>query len=174
MRPIPALAAGLFVVGANACSAQVPDGGPSAPVRATSACRVTRVVDGDTLDCAPIGRIRLIGMDTPETDQAPFGEESARRLAELLPVGGDVGFEPDVEPRDQYDRALGYIWTEAGLVNWIMVRTGYAVVLTYPPNVQYVEQLEAAQRTAREDRVGLWAVDGFACEPRDHRAGRCE
>jgi micrococcal nuclease len=116
----------------------------------------------------------LIGMDTPETDQAPFGEQSAGRLAELVPVGSDVAFEPDVEARDQYERALGYLWTDAGLVNWLMVRTGYAVVLTYPPNVQYVEQLETAQRAAREDRVGLWAVDGFACEPRDHRAGRCE
>jgi len=154
-------------------AAQVPEGGPATPVRTTTACRVTRVVDGDTLDCAPVGRVRLIGMDAPESDQEPFGQLSAQILGELIPVDSEVALERDVEARDQYDRALGYIWTDAGLVNWILVRTGYAVVLTYPPNVQYVESLEAAQRAARDDAVGLWAVDGFACEPRDHRADRC-
>jgi micrococcal nuclease len=132
------------------------------------------VVDGDTIDCAPIGRVRLIGMDAPEADQGPFGERSTRALADLIPVGSDVAFEQDVEERDQYDRALGYIWADDRLVNWVMVRTGYAVVLTYPPNVQHVDQLEAAQRAAREDGAGLWAIAGFDCAPRDHRAGRCE
>jgi micrococcal nuclease len=84
-----------------------------------------------------------------------------------------VLLERDVEPTDQYDRVLGYLWAAGRLVNWEMVRSGHAVVLTYPPNVQYVEWLESAQRVARAEGAGLWAVDGFACEPRDHRAGRC-
>ena len=147
--------------------------GPVEPVRLTQACDVTRIVDGDTIDCAPFGRIRLIGMDTPEADQAPFGELATQALASLIPVGSEVLIEPDVEATDQYGRILGYIWSEVGMVNWTMVRAGYAVVLTYPPNVQYVDWFESAQIMARSEEAGLWEIDGFACEPRAHRRGQC-
>ena len=42
------------------------DSGPRNPVRETSSCRVVRIVDGDTIECARAGRVRLIGIDTPE------------------------------------------------------------------------------------------------------------
>ena len=147
--------------------------GPVEPVRLTEVCEVTRIVDGDTIDCEPFGRIRLIGMDTPEADQAPFGQMATQTLASLIPVGSEVLIEPDVEATDQYGRILGYIWSGGGMVNWAMVRSGYAVVLTYPPNVQYVDWFESAQITARSEDAGLWAIDGFACEPRAHRRGQC-
>lgn len=150
------------------------DAGPTAPVRETGACVVTRIVDGDTVECRGAGRVRLIGMDTPELAQEPFGRRAAQALAELIPVGTRVRLERDVEPRDRYGRLLAYVWTDSLMVNWAMVRLGWAVTLTYPPNVQYVEWFTAAQQLAREGREGLWAVDAFECLPRDHRRGRCE
>ena len=147
--------------------------GPVEPVRLTEACEVTSIVDGDTIDCGAFGRIRLIGMDTPEADQAPFGQMATQTLASLIPVGSEVLIEPDVEATDQYGRILGYIWSGAVMVNWAMVRAGYAVVLTYPPNVQYVDWFESAQITARSEFAGLWEIDGFACEPRAHRRRQC-
>lgn len=39
------------------------DSGPPRPVRATSNCTITRIVDGDTIECARRGRVRLIGID---------------------------------------------------------------------------------------------------------------
>ena len=149
------------------------DGGPPAPVRETDSCEVTRIVDGDTIDCDPFGRIRLIGMDTPEAGQEPFGDLATEALRERIPVGTVVELERDVEPTDRYDRVLGYLWSEGELINWWLVRAGYAVVLTYPPNVQYVDWFTDAQRQAREEEMGLWAVDGFACEPRAYRRGDC-
>lgn len=149
-------------------------GGPPAPVRDTRACVITRIVDGDTVDCRGVGRVRLIGMDTPELSQEPFGTRAAEALAALAPVGDTVQLERDVEPRDRYNRTLGYLWRGGVLVNWRLVRDGWAVLLTFPPNVQYVEWLTAAQRQAREERLGLWAVDGFACPPADRRRGRCD
>ena len=148
--------------------------GPVEPVRLTEACEVTRIVDGDTIDCEPFGRIRLIGMDTPEADQAPFGQMATQTLANLIPVGSEVLIEPDIEATDQYGRILGYIWSGGGMVNWTMVRAGYAVVLTYPPNVQYVDWFESAEITARSEFAGLWGIDGFECEPRAHRRGQCQ
>lgn len=148
-------------------------GGPAAPRRATANCIVERIVDGDTLVCAGLGRVRLIGIDSPERDQEPFGAQARDALEMLAPVGARLQLEADVEPRDRYDRRLAHVWREGTLVNWVMVRSGWAVVLSVPPNVQHVEALVEAQRAAREDRAGLWAVDGFACEPVRHRRGEC-
>jgi len=147
--------------------------GPTTTARSTVPCRVTRIVDGDTIECAEAGRVRLIGIDSPERDQGRFGGQAAAALAELIPVGSRVQIEPDVDPRDRYGRVLGYLWRDNRLVNWLMVRRGWAVSATYPPNVQYVDRLTEAQRLARQEQQGLWAAGGFACLPADHRNGRC-
>ncbi len=146
---------------------------PAGPVGATQICSVARIIDGDTVECDGIGRIRLIGMDTPEADQEPFGAIATEALTALIPPGSDVEVERDVEPRDQYDRVLAYVWIDGVMVNWAMVRQGYAVVLTYPPNVRFADWFTAAQQRARTEQAGLWAVGGFECRPRDRRRGDC-
>ncbi len=148
--------------------------GPTAPVRETNRCKIERIVDGDTVVCRGQGRVRLIGVDTPELSQEPYGRLAARALAKLVPVGIDVELEPDIERRDQHGRLLAYVWAEGRLVNWLLVRQGWAVVLTYPPNVQYVDEFTEAQEAARRDRAGLWAQDGLDCLPIEHRQGRCD
>lgn len=147
--------------------------GPSSPVGPTEECRVTRIVDGDTLHCDPVGRIRLLGIDTPERGQEPFASAATRALTAMAPPGARVRLERDVQDRDRYDRALRYVWIERGMVNWAMVRGGHAVMLTYPPNVQHVDAIERAQDSAQADDAGLWAVDGFACPPVVFRRGDC-
>lgn len=152
----------------------VSDSGPPSPRRQTVACTVARITDGDGIVCNRIGRVRLIGIDTPELDQRPFGRQAADALARLVRVGSVVQLEPDVEERDPYRRVLAYVWAGRTMVNWRMVRDGWAVLLTYPPNVQYVEALTDAERRARDERKGLWGTGGFDCPPADHRRNRCE
>jgi micrococcal nuclease len=154
--------------------AAVNDSGPSHPVGATFACNVARIVDGDTVECTPAGRIRLIAIDAPELSQAPFGAEAAATLAAFILQGSDVLLEQDVEAHDKYGRLPAYVWRGVTLVNWRMIREGEAVLLTYPPNVQYVESFTDAQRRAREENRGLWAAGGFDCRPVDRRRGRCD
>ena len=124
---------------------------------------VTRIVDGDTLYVADLQeRIRLIGIDAPETRHpqrgvACFGREATEHLRELVPPGTAVVVTFDVEREDRYDRPLGYLWRGADdlFVNLAMVEDGYAQVLTVPPNVRYTDRFVAAQRQAREARGGL-------------------
>ncbi len=147
--------------------------GPGQPARATTPCRVTRVVDGDTVHCDGLGSVRLIGIDAPERGQPPFYGRSRDALLQLVPVGTRVALERDVEARDRNGRVLGYLWKDGELVNWRLVQDGFAVTLTYPPNVQYVEALAAAQRDAVGAKRGLWADDGFECSPLQHRRRQC-
>ncbi|HSG80852.1 MAG TPA: thermonuclease family protein, partial [Gemmatimonadota bacterium] len=112
------------------------DSGPPGPVGETSSCVVRRIVDGDTFECQGLGSIRLIGMDTPELSQTPYGGLAADALATMASEGSRVEIELDLEQRDRYDRLLAHVWADGVLVNWWLVRQGWAVVYTVPPNVQ--------------------------------------
>ncbi|MDX1658630.1 MAG: thermonuclease family protein [Nitriliruptorales bacterium] len=129
---------------------------------------IERIVDGDTLYVADLEeRVRLIGIDAPETqhpDQGVecFGREASAHLGELVPPGTEVRVVFDVERVDRYDRPLGYLYrTDDDLfVNLAMVADGYAMAYTVPPNVEHAEEFVAAQRDAREAGRGLWSACG--------------
>jgi micrococcal nuclease len=147
------------------------------PARTASAqlveCTVTRLSDGDSFRCADGARVRLIGLDAPELGQGEAGRAARDALERLLPKDRVLRLELDVAPRDRYGRRLAYAWRGSVLLNEAMLRGGWAMLYTLPPNVKYVRRLEAAQRAAREGRAGLWATGGFACAPRDFRRRAC-
>jgi micrococcal nuclease len=134
---------------------------------------VLRVVDGDTIRCEALGLVRLIGIDAPEQTQRPFDSASTAGLTAMVAVGDTVQLEPDVEARDRYRRMLAYVWHRGAMLNWRMLRQGWAVTLTYPPNVQWSAAFVVAQAKARDENRGLWEVDGFRCLPVDHRQKAC-
>ncbi len=132
---------------------------PAAPVRLTEA-RVTRHTDGDTLWLSGIGKVRLIGVDTPEVYGRVecFGRAASAFVRRLLPLGARVRYSLGVEPRDRYGRALAYLYTDdRRFANLLLVRRGYAQPLTVPPNDRFAARFAAAARNARARRVGLWA-----------------
>lgn len=130
--------------------------------------RVVRVVDGDTIEVDVDGRderVRLIGIDTPESvkPESPvecFGPEASKYTESLLPEGTAIRLERDVEARDPFDRLLAYVYrVDDGLfVNLEIVRQGYAQPLTIPPNVAHADDFVDAARSAEADDVGLWAA----------------
>jgi micrococcal nuclease len=124
------------------------------------------VIDGDTIEVLVGGRearLRLIGMDTPETNQGPvcYGPEAAAKVEELLgPVAERLLLEKDVSETDRYGRLLRYVWfvgaSERSMLNLELVRQGYARVATFPPDVKYEATFLQAEREAREGQRGLW------------------
>ncbi|MFB3739861.1 MAG: thermonuclease family protein [Candidatus Velamenicoccus archaeovorus] len=123
------------------------------------------MVDGDTVHVWYRGHdvdVRLIGVDTPET-VAPglpvecFGPEASRFTTSRL-QGRRVRLGFDVERLDRYGRTLAYVWLGGRLFNEVLVRRGFAVVATYPPDVRYVDRFVAAQRAARAEGRGLWGA----------------
>jgi micrococcal nuclease len=117
--------------------------------------------------------VRLIGIDSPESQQQPFGSEARVALLKLVPAGSTPRLEVDAAPTDRYGRTLAYVWMGRVLVNEVMVREGWAVLYTVPPNVKYAGRLAAAQEKARAQRTGLWSRHGFDCPPSDFRRRRC-
>ena len=141
--------------------------------RADTWCSVTRIVDGDSFECGDAGRVRMIGIDAPELNQRPFGNQSRDVLAALIPVGRDIRLEFDVRPTDPYGRLLAYVWDGKTLVNEDMVQRGWAMAERFPPNVRLQSRLNEAQQRARDARSGLWASGGFDCKPGDRRRRNC-
>lgn len=144
---------------------------PAAPPPAS--CVVERVADGDTFSCRDGRRVRLLGIDTPELAQGEPGRQAHAALRRLLPLGTTVRLERDVAPRDRFGRELAYAWVGSRMVNEILVREGWAVLYTLPPNVKHAARLERAQKEARAARVGLWESGGFECPPRAWRRREC-
>jgi micrococcal nuclease len=141
--------------------------------RPADSCTVARVADGDTFRCSDGRRVRLTGIDSPESRQEPYGGEARNALVALLPIGRSVRLETDLAPHDQYGRLLAYVWVGPTLVNEAMLLGGWAELYTVPPNVRYVDRLKRAQKEAREKGAGLWAQRGFECRPSDFRRNRC-
>ena len=144
-------------------------GGPAAtsarvPADAEPA-RLTRHTDGDTFHLSGIGKVRLIGIDTPEVygEQECFGGRASSFVERTVPVGAPVRYRLGVEERDRYGRALAYVWLDDGrFLNRMLVARGFAQALTVPPNVEYEDILVRAARSAREAGRGLWGPPGCA------------
>lgn len=130
---------------------------------------VRQVVDGDTLVLENGEKIRLIGVDTPETHhpQKPveyFGEEATaftrnlvegkRVLMETDPVNAHLGH------KDKYGRTIAYVWTEQGIfVNAEIVEQGYGHAYTRYP-FRYLNEFRALESRARGQGAGLWGSSG--------------
>jgi nuclease-like protein len=84
-------------------------------------CIVAHVADGDSFRCADGRQVRLIGVDSPESQQRPYGERARNALLELLRPAAAVRLESDVVPTDRYGRRLAYVWVGPTLVNEAMV-----------------------------------------------------
>ena len=131
--------------------------------------RVSNVVDGDTVDVQSEGatdRVRLLGIDTPETvdPNRPvgcYGKEASARAKELM-LNQNVRLEFDSSQahRDKYDRLLAYIYLEDGqMINRKLVAEGYAYEYTYNSPYKYQKDFKGIEAIAKSLNRGLWSPD---------------
>lgn len=152
MAELPRCAVGMLVV-LGLLAAASPSG----------AQLVERVVDGDTIVVQGVGRVRLIGVDTPETvdPRRPverFGREASAFTKRLL-EGRRVRLEYDRERTDRYGRTLAYVHLPDGtLANAEIIRLGYGHAYTRFP-FRYLDRFRQLEREARDAGRGLWAAE---------------
>lgn len=140
---------------------------PSVPTEALreGTYRVLRVVDGDTILLDGHRRVRLIGVNAPESVKPdhpvePFGPEASAFTKEFL-AGGEARLTFDQERVDQYDRYLAYVWVGDRLLNEELLRAGLA---RWEPNFHYSQSMKRrfrlAQQEAQRMRAGVWGRGG--------------
>ena len=114
--------------------------------------QVERVVDGDTILLSNQSRVRLLGIDTPETVHPEkavefYGKEASDKLKEYVD-GKTICLKRDENKTidlDEYDRLLRYVWIDDILVNRELVKEGYAFVYRQTP-FQYLNEFKKLER----------------------------
>ena len=142
-----------------------------------------RVVDGDTIiilnENDENEYIRLIGIDTPESvhpddeRNTEYGNIASNYTKSLLSGTTTVFLQYDEERTDQYGRTLAYVWLSPGadltsrqdiasfMLNGILIRNGYAIDRTYPPNIKYADIFAELRQEAEATKAGFWLINGF-------------
>jgi micrococcal nuclease len=142
------------------------------PIRARESVKVTRIVDGDTIEVEIDNAkktVRIIGVDCPEKKQ-DWGKEATGFTSNFL-SSRTAELEFDVQQTDPYGRWLAYVWFGSEMLNNALVKKGLAMVTTYPPNVKYVETFISSQKFAREGGEGFWGDGGLNQTPFQYRKG---
>jgi len=128
---------------------------------ATDFRTVKRVVDGDTIVLENGERVRLIGVDTPESvhpnKPVEYFAKEASAFTKNMVEGKKVKLEYDWQRKDRYGRTLAYVYLEDGThLNAEIIKQGYGFAYTKYP-FKYLEEFRKYERKAREEEKGLWA-----------------
>jgi len=133
---------------------------------------VSWIYDGDTIKVEPQGKVRLLGIDAPESESGPRDDfylrrglkqsqlrEAARQAKTWLRQnlkGRQVRLVLDRTKRDKYDRLLAYVYLDDGrLINRVLLEKGLATVFRRF-DFSLKEEFLAAEAAAKAQRVGLW------------------
>lgn len=131
----------------------------------TTTATVVAVLDGDTIDVQLADgareRVRYIGIDTPEENSNGVPEcfaQEATVANQQWVAGKTITLVSGNENRDQYSRLLRYVYVDGELVNELLVRDGFAVTLTIPPNTRLASTFQKHERDAQAQARGLWGA----------------
>lgn len=130
------------------------------------------IYDGDTLKVAGVGKVRLIGIDTPEKDdssrdrsftrlgvkpqQLRASGQAALRFNIAQVKGKTVRLRFDGPQKDRHNRTLAYVYLPDGrMLNRLLLEQGYAVVYRRF-DFQHKDDFLRAEDAARGARIGLW------------------
>lgn len=127
---------------------------PTPNIEDTNKGKVVGILDGNTIEVQVndlVLTVKFIGIDSE-------GTEGVHKLALL---SKEVWLEYDTEVLDQAKNYQAYIWLEKStdlkkMYNYLLVRSGYAEVLSLSLNTKYDRVFQEAQRLAKQDHFGMW------------------
>lgn len=132
--------------------------------------QVRYVIDGDTLLLENNAKVRLLGIDTPETVQQDhpveaWGPEATEFTQQFVDSSaGWVKLTFEAERVDRYGRWLAYVWSNAAdskepMLNEQLVRQGLArAELQYRYSQRMKKRFGTAEQQARQAGIGIWSV----------------
>lgn len=124
--------------------------------------KVTRIIDGDTIEIDGTTTVRYIGINAPEkysniTKAECWNVQSTKNNSDLV-LGKDIRLEKDVSETDKYGRLLRYVYIGGMFINEELVKSGSARAKAYSPDTRESDGLALAESAAKNNRVGLWGA----------------
>ncbi len=145
----------------------------SSALATTDRGNVSWIYDGDTIKVDGVGKVRLIGIDTPEKTASPRDDYYLRHdqidCATLRDIAQQafsfnlqqvknrqVQLEYDREKHDKYGRTLAYVILPDGrMLNQLLLEKGFASVYRRF-DFQHKPEFLKAEKSARDQQLGLW------------------
>lgn len=131
------------------------------PVNTLQHASVKYVIDGDTIRLSDGQLVRLIGINSFELKgkQQRAGEIAKKALSRLL-LDKEIKLKLGKQERDRHGRLLAYVFSNQMDVQQQMLAQGQAMVVAFPPNIEYINQYALAEQKARATLQGIWANPG--------------
>ena len=140
---------------------EVPEEEPEENVTQDYNMTVTEVVDGDTFYLGNGDKVRMLGINTPESGR-PYAQEATGFLTNMI-LGKEVTLVNDSKngDSDSYGRLLAHVYVNDTFVNYEIIKAGYAFWYPYTSGTDLDAEYEAAQAFASNNTVGLWTKSSY-------------
>ena len=148
----------------------------------TRTYRLSKSLDGDSMfvtdyDCHNACReteIRLLGIDSPEYSQDPWGKRAREFLLSQIHGDTKLFLETTSPPIDKYGRTLAFLYygnaNEKKFLNYEMLKNGYAQLFIISKNFKHATALKDAEAYARTHKLHIWQeTDGLTMSPYKYR-----
>ena len=122
--------------------------------------QLVRVVSGQTIEVMIVERdnqphrVRMIGINVPNSDNNLGQERAKTRLKELI-TENNLSLELEDNQPDRYNRILAHVWQNKMLVSEQLAKEGYVIANTKYPH-KYSDRIFHAQEYARILGYGIW------------------
>ena len=122
---------------------------------------VTEVVDGDTFYLGNGDKVRMLGINTPESGR-PYSEEATEFLTNMI-LGKEVSLVNDSKngDSDSYGRLLAHVYVDDTFVNYEIIKAGFAFWYPYTSGTDFDSEYEEAQDYASNNMAGLWTESSY-------------
>jgi len=126
----------------------------------------TKIIDGDTFLIEGGYSVRILGIDADERDHPCY--EAAKTGLEELILNKEVKLEKGTGDKDQWCRYLRYVFLDNKNISLELVKEGLAVARFSPGDIKYREEIETAEKQAKENRIGCkWSSQALAEERKE-------
>ncbi|MFA4960277.1 MAG: thermonuclease family protein [Candidatus Pacearchaeota archaeon] len=113
--------------------------------------KVTRIIDGDTFETESGQKIRMIGINTPESKMF-LHFESEKFVKELIE---NKTVQIQNQGVDKYGRTLAHVFLNNLHINEELLKNGYASLYYYEKD-SYYKKLSNAEEFARLNKINIW------------------